>query len=178
MSMIDYGEVARAADMERVALACGLEVNNHKALCPFHDDRRPSLQIYSDGYHCFVCGAHGDAIDLVQHIRKCTKTEAAEYVAELCGGKAWYFDSEAERRETARKREEREYNKAVDALNEAEAQVAAIKSRIEELTPFSYMWTVSYAELNEWLLRREAADKKVLEVRFKRYDNKKHKQTR
>jgi DNA polymerase I-like protein with 3'-5' exonuclease and polymerase domains len=28
--------------------------------CPFHDDSTPSLQIYSDHYHCFGCGAHGD----------------------------------------------------------------------------------------------------------------------
>jgi hypothetical protein len=175
--MIDYVEVARAADMERVALACGLEVTNHKALCPFHDDRRPSLQIYPDGYHCFVCGAHGDAIDLVQHIRNCTKPEAAEYVADLCGGKAWYFDSEAERRETARKREEREYEAAVDELNEADAQIAALNARICDLTPFSAMWVYLYGELNKWLLRRSAADLTVLRMRSDRYD-KKHNQTR
>jgi len=177
LSMIDYGEVARAADMERVALACGLEVTNHKALCPFHDDRRPSLQIYPDGYHCFVCGAHGDAIDLVQHTRNCTKPEAAEYVADLCGGKAWYFDSEAERRETTRKREEREYEAAVDELNEADAQIAALNARICDLTPFSAMWVYLYGELNKWLLRRSAADLTVLRMRSERYD-KKHNQPR
>lgn len=175
--MIDYGEVARAADMERVALACGLEVTNHKALCPFHDDRRPSLQIYPDGYHCFVCGAHGDAIDLVQHMRNCTKPEAAEYVADLCGGKAWYFDSEAERRETDRKRAEREYEAAVDELNEADAQIASLNARICDLTPFSAMWVYLYGELNKWLLRRSAADLTVLRMRSERYD-KKHKQPR
>ena len=30
-----------------------------KSLCPWHDDRNPSLEVYSDGWvHCFVCGAH------------------------------------------------------------------------------------------------------------------------
>jgi DNA polymerase I-like protein with 3'-5' exonuclease and polymerase domains len=34
-----------------------------KICCPFHADRTPSLQLYTDGhYHCFGCGAHG-AID-------------------------------------------------------------------------------------------------------------------
>ena len=164
--------------MERVALACGLDVTSHKkALCPFHDDRRPSLRIYPDGYHCFVCGAHGDAIDLVQHMRSCTKPEAAEYVADLCGGKAWYFDSEAERREAARKREEREYEAAVDELTEAEAQIVTLNARICELTPFSAMWAYSYDELNKWLFRRAMADLIVLRMRSERYD-KKHKQTR
>jgi DNA polymerase I-like protein with 3'-5' exonuclease and polymerase domains len=33
---------------------------NGKILCPFHDDKTPSLQLYDDGhYHCFGCGAHG-----------------------------------------------------------------------------------------------------------------------
>jgi DNA polymerase len=38
-----------------------------KICCPFHDDRTPSLHIYADHFHCFVCGAHGDQVDwLVQ----------------------------------------------------------------------------------------------------------------
>jgi hypothetical protein len=38
---------------------------NRKICCPFHDDRTPSLHIYADHYHCFGCGAHGNAIDLL-----------------------------------------------------------------------------------------------------------------
>lgn len=39
--------------------------------CPFHPDRKPSLSFYSGSddkprFHCFGCGASGDAIDLVQ----------------------------------------------------------------------------------------------------------------
>ena len=36
------------------------------ALCPFHDERRPSFRINVDtgGYRCFGCGAHGgDVLD-------------------------------------------------------------------------------------------------------------------
>ena len=42
-----------------------------QALCPFHQHTRPSLEPYpadnasSAHYHCFACGAHGNAIDLV-----------------------------------------------------------------------------------------------------------------
>lgn len=159
--------------MERVALACGLHINHlHKALCPFHDDRRPSLQIYPDGYHCFVCGAHGDAIDLVQNMRGCSKAEAAEAVAELCGGVAWYLDNEAERRETERKRLEREYDKALDELNEAEARICQLNARICSVSPFSAVWVYLYHELNKWLMRQIMADNKVLELRERR--QKKH----
>ena len=37
-------------------------------LCPFHPDQRPSFTVYEeDGhFHCFGCGAHGDAIDFLR----------------------------------------------------------------------------------------------------------------
>lgn len=39
-----------------------------RALCPFHDDSRPSLVIYKDSnrYWCFVCNEGGDAINFIQ----------------------------------------------------------------------------------------------------------------
>ena len=44
----------------------GIEVKrNGKALCPFHNDRHPSLFVGDDHYHCYACGEHGDSIDLV-----------------------------------------------------------------------------------------------------------------
>ncbi|MGH7041090.1 MAG: CHC2 zinc finger domain-containing protein, partial [Acetobacteraceae bacterium] len=36
-----------------------------KACCPLHGEKTPSLYIYEDHYHCFGCGAHGDAISFV-----------------------------------------------------------------------------------------------------------------
>ena len=38
--------------------------NEFLAVCPFHNDTKPSLSIVDDKnfYHCFACGAHGDII--------------------------------------------------------------------------------------------------------------------
>src|SRR5690242_11706358 len=38
--------------------------------CPFHDDRNPSLKVEPGGvrFHCFGCGAHGDAVDFVRRL--------------------------------------------------------------------------------------------------------------
>jgi DNA primase len=33
-----------------------------KGCCPFHHEKTPSFHVYADHYHCFGCGAHGDAI--------------------------------------------------------------------------------------------------------------------
>ena len=35
-------------------------------LCPFHAEKTPSFYVYPDGYHCFGCHAHGDAIDFTR----------------------------------------------------------------------------------------------------------------
>jgi len=44
----------------------------YKALCPFHEEKSPSfcIQKGDSHYHCFGCGAHGDAIQfLMTHLR-------------------------------------------------------------------------------------------------------------
>lgn len=35
-----------------------------KILCPFHDERTPSLEVYSDGFFCFGCGKGGTLAEL------------------------------------------------------------------------------------------------------------------
>lgn len=53
--------------------------------CPFHEDQNPSFCIDSGSvwWHCFGCGEHGDAADLLMKIRGVTFPEA---VRELTGG--------------------------------------------------------------------------------------------
>jgi DNA primase len=36
-----------------------------KGCCPFHGEKSASFYVYDDHYHCFGCGAHGDAITFV-----------------------------------------------------------------------------------------------------------------
>ena len=57
----------RDLPIEGVAERLGLRVRMHKCLCPFHDDRHPSLSfsVRRNTYRCFVCGASGGPIDLV-----------------------------------------------------------------------------------------------------------------
>lgn len=38
--------------------------------CPFHSDKDPSFAVYSDHFHCYGCGAHGDIIDFINLMRK------------------------------------------------------------------------------------------------------------
>ena len=69
---MDRLELQKLRDLpiEGVAERLGIQVTmHHKALCPFHEDHHPSLSfsLRKNTYRCFVCGAHGDVIDLVMH---------------------------------------------------------------------------------------------------------------
>lgn len=60
---------------------------NYKACCPFHDERTPSFNVRPDKgfYHCFGCGAHGDAISFVREFEGLGFTEAVEELAKRAG---------------------------------------------------------------------------------------------
>lgn len=55
-----------------------------KALCPFHEEKSPSfiIQKGDSHYHCFGCGAHGDAIQFLMTHSRMSFVEAVEHLAE------------------------------------------------------------------------------------------------
>ena len=55
---------------------------NWTGLCPFHDDKNPSLSVdKAKGlFHCFGCGESGDVFDLVMRMRSIPFREALEYL--------------------------------------------------------------------------------------------------
>jgi DNA polymerase len=69
------------ADAVPLADLIGEPLVNGKIVCPFHDDHTPSLVIYPDHYHCFVCGAHGDAIDWLMMVEGITRAQAIQHLA-------------------------------------------------------------------------------------------------
>jgi DNA primase len=57
-----------------------------KGCCPFHGEKTPSFYVYEDGhYHCFGCGAHGDAIGFVMQSEGAGFMEAVERLAGEAG---------------------------------------------------------------------------------------------
>ncbi|MCS6779723.1 MAG: DNA primase, partial [Geminicoccaceae bacterium] len=56
-------------------------------LCPFHQEKTPSFAVVEDKgfYHCFGCGAHGDAIGFVMAIERLDFKEALARLEELTG---------------------------------------------------------------------------------------------
>jgi DNA primase len=56
-----------------------------KGCCPFHNEKTPSFTVYEDGYHCFGCGAHGDAIGFVMQSQGASFMEAVAQLAAEAG---------------------------------------------------------------------------------------------
>ncbi len=56
-------------------------------LCPFHDDHNPSMYVvpHKQIFHCFVCGAGGNAIDFVMKFHGMEFLEALEFLANRAG---------------------------------------------------------------------------------------------
>ncbi len=58
---------------------------NWTGCCPFHTEKSPSFYVYEDGFHCFGCGAHGDAISFVMQTEGASFPEAVERLAGEAG---------------------------------------------------------------------------------------------
>lgn len=58
---------------------------NFVGVCPFHDDTNPSMSVSSDKqiFHCFSCGAGGNAFTFVQKIENVGFIESVKRVAEI-----------------------------------------------------------------------------------------------
>ena len=77
-----FGTVKTSINTREAVEHYGIEVNRYgKALCPFHNDRHPSMVVYDDHYHCFACGEHGDVIDLVANLYGLPVLDAANKLA-------------------------------------------------------------------------------------------------
>ena len=60
---------------------------NYQACCPFHNEKTPSFTVSQDKqfYHCFGCGAHGNAISFIMEFDRLEFVEAVEELAKLHG---------------------------------------------------------------------------------------------
>jgi DNA primase len=60
---------------------------NYQACCPFHNEKSPSFSVSPDKqfYHCFGCGAHGNAISFLMEYDQLEFVEAIEELARVHG---------------------------------------------------------------------------------------------
>ena len=66
----DFTAIRERVTAEDVAHHYGLQFDRSgkKALCPFHNDKHPSLSFYRGGFKCFACGKSGSSLDLTMQL--------------------------------------------------------------------------------------------------------------
>jgi hypothetical protein len=79
MSVFDT--VKQSVTARQAAELYGIHVNSHgMAVCPFHQDRNPSMKV-DERYYCFGCQATGDVIDFTAKLFDLKPKDAAEKLA-------------------------------------------------------------------------------------------------
>lgn len=83
-------EVKQATDIVELVgqyIALRREGSGFTGLCPWHNDRRPSLKVspQRQSYRCFVCGEGGDCFSFVMKIEGVSFPEALQMLAERAG---------------------------------------------------------------------------------------------
>ena len=84
----DYIEhLKRAVPLPDVFQELGYEAIDKVGLhlCPFHDDKKPSLSVRENYFHCFStsCGASGDALTLIVKTTHCKFPAAVKFLEEI-----------------------------------------------------------------------------------------------
>ncbi|MXP62610.1 DNA primase [Roseomonas sp. M0104] len=86
-----------------------------RGCCPFHGEKTPSFYVYDDHYHCFGCGAHGDAIAFVMQTQGASFPEAVERLA----GEAGLEVPKATPQQARREAKQRDLHGVMDLAAEA-----------------------------------------------------------
>lgn len=90
---LDFKALRAEADFLKVLEAYGLEhtkdgtrPGQYKALCPFHEDKNPSLKVNTQRniFHCFACEAKGNILEFVMEMDDVDIRAAAAKVADIC----------------------------------------------------------------------------------------------
>lgn len=129
----DTDEIKRRLSCRELLEMNGIEVSRkNKCRCAFHDDTKPSMQVYDDGVHCYSCGAHTDVIGLAEQLYSVNTAEAIRITAELAGIAAVSDTKEyAERARTARMKA-KQRDTTIEALKRSYDKLLAEFVRLEQ----------------------------------------------
>lgn len=77
--MIDFRSVRERVPAEDAARFYGLEFDRRGwAICPFHQDKHPSISFKGGRFRCWACGANGDSLDFTARLFNLDSVQAAK----------------------------------------------------------------------------------------------------
>lgn len=159
---------------------------NFKGLCPFHNEKTPSFVVSEDKqlYHCFGCGAAGNAINFIMGIENLDFVDAVEFLAERFNIDISQYDSSYDKEKINRKKEliniNREaaiyfYKKLWETKNNALEYLNERGLNRDIIKKFGLGYAVDEWEaLNKYLLKKGFSQDLIYEAGLviKRKDNK------
>ncbi len=86
----ELDEIRARVPLPELIASLGVELKKkgreYLGLCPFHSERTPSFTVVPGQFwHCFGCGAHGDAISFLMRVKGIEFTAAVETLADRSG---------------------------------------------------------------------------------------------
>lgn len=107
------GVVGRHVDLKKAGI-------NYKGLCPFHGEKTPSFIVSPSRqtYHCFGCGAHGDALRFLTEHHGLSFIEAVKDLAQEAGMAVPEDDTTPQQRAQAAEKREQQLG-LIDVLERA-----------------------------------------------------------
>lgn len=123
-----FDVIRSSVQLDDLAQRLGYDVRRGQILCPSHADKNPSCKVYSDHYHCFACGWHGDAIDFVCAANKCEPREAVTIISDMFGLGLSFDMPQDRRKEIAESQAKAERERA-----ERDALELSLKGKYSEL---------------------------------------------
>lgn len=85
----EFKEFVLSQDIIDILAKCNLvdenEITGRKMLCPFHNEKTPSLVFYEDHYHCFGCGSGGDVFAFLNNTYDTSFVQSAQIIADAYG---------------------------------------------------------------------------------------------
>lgn len=84
----------------------------YKACCPFHQEKTPSFNVspQQQFYHCFGCGASGDALKFLMEYDGLSFVEAVETLAAIYGMQVPYEQKSPKQQKIQQERQEKQAN--------------------------------------------------------------------
>ena len=85
---MEIQEIKQQLNILTVLNHYNLQPNKHHQIkCPFHEDDKPSMKIYTETntFNCFGCGANGDVIEFIQRKENLSKHQALVKASGMCG---------------------------------------------------------------------------------------------
>lgn len=69
---------AKEYPIQELVTSYGIKIQHKKCICPFHNEKTPSMSFKNNRFHCFGCDKSGDTIDFVMAVENVSFIEAVK----------------------------------------------------------------------------------------------------